>query len=124
MKQIAAGVADPVTPVVAAIKAAGAKATVLVVGHSNTIPAIAKKLGDPAAGDRRERLRHHDRDPAGQARAEGDPRPLRRADALTGRAMALPVSRRAWLTLAGVVAVGAGASLAIRALPREGQSGP
>jgi broad specificity phosphatase PhoE len=51
MKQIAAGVADPVTPVVAAIKAAGTKATVLVVGHSNTIPAIARKLGDPAPPD-------------------------------------------------------------------------
>ena len=48
MKQIAAGVADPIGPVVAAIRAAGAKATVLVVGHSNTIPAIARKLGDAA----------------------------------------------------------------------------
>ena len=35
--------------------------------------------------------------------------------------MALPARRRSWLILAAVVAVGAAASVVIRALPREGQ---
>ena len=36
---------------VAAAKAAGKAATVLIVGHSNTIPELARRLGDPAPPD-------------------------------------------------------------------------